>query len=93
MLELFLHVVMRERTGVIRPEFQVGYEGSTLHILCSSMSLPVWIRDGMPARGHVTEHFLKIEKVTQEDNGLYMCEGTNLDGTTFTAMSKLYVGG
>ena len=55
----------------------------------------VWRKyGGSIAPNHlVTNNFLELVRVTQEDAGMYVCHGTDEQGQNFKAHSEVKVGG
>ena len=73
---------------------KVAYEGKTVNLQCPVDSYPPakirWMKPGriLPeADLFLVNNKLHIEHVEKKDEGIYLCEGRNKFGSTFTALS------
>ena len=72
----------------------IVYKGNAINLQCPIDSYPPakirWLKPGYgPPNGNVFEvnNTLTIEHVTEEHEGIYLCEGKNMFGSVFTALS------
>ncbi len=80
------------RMGFTVPQTTVAYTGHRAEMFCNSYEVPQWTKKGEV--NHLFNHTLIIEKLTEEDSGVYICRGTlNEEGQPFVASSELFVGG
>ena len=78
--------------GTVKPESQLAYEGSIVYITCFSLFSPMWSRNGKTIDSAKSQ-LLILHDVTEEDTGVYTCDGVRSGREKFTAASVLYVGG
>ena len=90
---MFINLEM-DKYGTIFPDHQVVNVGSKVGMTCHSASRVTWIKDGKVLK--YNHRFLLcsiiLTKVQVNKNGTYLCNGTYINGTSFTASSELWVG-
>ena len=81
--------------GNITPMHRAVYVGQTLNLRCHSKNIPTWIKQGGNIRlSHIIIYnTLCLMNVTEEDSGIYTCQGTGFHDLPFEAQSELLVGG
>jgi len=81
--------------GTIKPDIQLAYAGSSVSILCNSLTQPFWSKDGYPVKNATfILSLIILMDVVESDSGEYICEGTlNKEGNNFSEVSTLLVGG
>ena len=81
--------------GSVHPKYQAVYNGSTVNITCISATIPYWVRnyfeDLLPEL--MVLNSIILHNVGEDDNGIYRCYGKYKNGTHFSAISDLRVGG
>ena len=79
--------------GKIIPHLQLAHIGDSAHFYCDSQTRPVWLKAGSePSNAIYIMESIVLESVTQDDSGIYECEGTSHDGEDFNAFAELAVG-
>jgi len=81
---------------VISPAHKAAYTGSTVTLKCPGEGPVNWVRlrgnDSLLHRVMVPA-LLKLDRVKEEDSGVYICWGKDGDGVPFQASSVLKIGG
>ena len=73
---------------------QITYKGNTINLKCPVDSYPPakirWVQPGYQLLDEdvsIVNNILKIKNAKKKDEGIYLCEGKNNFGSTFTALS------
>ena len=81
--------------GYISPSSIVLGENEKITLQCNSLDKPTWSKEN----GTIREihrrmyYYLLLINVTEEDSGIYNCEGHLNDGAYFEASAEVLVGG
>ena len=80
--------------GSVYPTRQVAYTGSNTRIYCCSTGIVKWTTNKLSSRQLVVErNTLMLQNVSDNDIGIYTCQGYDGFGVPFIVESELAVGG
>jgi len=86
---------LEEEQGIVHPEIQAAYVGSTVSITCVTFSnkTVTWLSPKRKKIKHATKSLL-IKNITIKDSGKYTCKGyLHPTNTKFVAVAEILVGG
>ena len=79
--------------GKIIPHLLLVHPGEPAQFYCDSQTRPTWLKDGSePANAFFLQESIVFRSVTQDDSGIYECDGRSHDGEDFNAFAELAVG-
>ena len=80
--------------GSVHPKYQAVYIGSRVNITCISATILIWARNLEELLPELMVlNSIILHNVGEDDNGIYKCYGQYTNGTHFSAISDLRVGG
>ncbi len=82
--------------GSVWPPIQLAYEGSTVRILCNTISLPKWKLNGSQLYSNNSKfegYYLILNNVQQSNTGTYLCRGTKTFNRPFESIAEVLIGG
>jgi len=79
--------------GTITPTYQIAKKNHKATITCHSFKSPTWTKNSVLVQDHRQgSQSYVIDKATEKDNGLYICNGYLSSGVPFVTQAEFYVG-
>ena len=79
---------------MIDPQRLVCPSGEEIIIVCNTLLTTTWYKDGLllTDSNKMIMNIIKINHATELDTGIYLCNGTLLNGRRFAGTSEVFVG-